>query len=155
MSLLQSTISQIGDCLKYSNRLFSLASGKYQGRGPSKNILESRAIEKEMNKVKIVPLTTDALADVFKSLGLPVPDDDNILEDSTRTPQKIDRSLPKAFISSPLLKENSERGRVLNAFTPSPISKSTFHKKKVKFSTKSRKPGRPKGAKSKKYISQW
>ena len=155
MSLLQSTISQIGDCLKYSNRLFSLASGKYQGRGPSKNILESRAIEKEMNKVKIVPLTTDALADVFKSLGLPVPDDDKILEDSTRTPQKIDRSLPKAFISSPLLKENSERGRVLNAFTPSPISKSTFHKKKVKFSTKSRKPGRPKGAKSKKYISQW
>ena len=155
MSLLQSTISGIGDCLKYSNRLFALASGKYQGRGPSKEILESRDLKKEMDKVKKVPLTADGLANVFKLLGLPSPDRNDSLEDVTKTPQKFDRSLPKAFISSPLVKENSERGRVLNSFTPSPISKSTFHKRKVKFATTTRKPGRPKGSRSKKYVSQW
>ena len=154
MSLLQSTISGVGDCLKYSNRLFALASGKYQGKGPSKEILESRELEKEMNKVKKVPLTADGLANIFQLLGLPSPDRNDSLEDVAKTPQK-DRSLPKAFISSPLVKENSERGRVLNSFTPSPISKSTYHKRKVKFATNARKPGRPKGSKSKKYISQW
>ena len=138
MSLLQSTISGVGDCLKYSNRLFALASGKYQGKGPSKEILESRELEKEMNKVKKVPLTADGLANIFQLLGLPSPDRNDSMEDVAKTPQK-DRTLPKAFISSPLVKENSERGRVLNSFTPSPISKSTYHKRKVKFATNTRK----------------
>ena len=155
LSLLHSVIGAVGDSLKYTNRLYELAKGKYRGRGPSQGVLESRELVKQMERVKNIALSTSDLHEIFDSLGLPF-NAEHVIGDISDVDE---RSLPKNYVSSPLIRESSERGKVLNSFTPSPISKSTFHKKslpkKLDFKGKARKPGRPPGSKSKKFVSRW
>ena len=102
-----------------------------------------------MEKVKTIALTETDFQEIFIYLGLPYEDEE----------ESSDSSIPINYIASPLIEECSERQINLDKFSPSPYSPSTYHKnpspRKKDLNKLARKPGRPRGSKTKQFVSRW
>ena len=152
LSLEQSVIFGVADALLYQSRLHEAARGRYVGHGPTKHTLENRETQKMLNRVKNTAFTEEDLKIVMENLGLP-----NL--DATED-EEIDEDLQdeETNFKSPIVNEIIKRKKVFENYASSPETTSVFKgtkspkKKNVANSdiqnSTPKKPGRPKGAKS-------